>query len=196
MASLSIVIPVWSGTDYLVQMELDLIRKARPMCDELVITEDGYPQGQLKDIADQYLMHPELGRIGHRQNLVLGIKAATCDYIAVLDSDIIIVRGSLRDLCIPGKIVCGNGIWGLPPAGREIFWGWCFVADRNVLLDPQHMVPTDDPSNQGIDHWCKQITASDVFQYVEDKFQYVHLRTQSYGEYSESVRIARECSQS
>src|SRR5712692_9807576 len=91
----SLVIPTWSGTPELAEMALNLCKQVRPMCDELIITEDGDYCQALKEIVDVYLIHTP-HRLGHARNLLQGLKVATGNYVGIIDSDIVITKGTLR----------------------------------------------------------------------------------------------------
>lgn len=128
---LSVVIPAWSGTDDLVEMTLRLAQSIRPMCDEIIICEDGgIDSKKLRAIADQYLYHR--WNIGDLRNSVLGMWMASGDFVGVLNSDVTMDRGSLRDLCVPGHVCSPQ--W---TQNRERKWltDFCFVVDMNVLRD-------------------------------------------------------------
>jgi len=58
-------------------MTLVLANQVRKMCDELIISEDGNPNEDLRKVSDKYLVH---SRLGHADNLVEGIKQVTCDF--------------------------------------------------------------------------------------------------------------------
>ena len=129
MATFSIVIPCWSGTPELEGMAIDLANKVRPMCDELIICEDGgYDSKTLRGIADHYLWHR--WNLGDIRNLTLGIWMASGDFVGILNSDITIHKGSLRDLCLPGQVGCPTRLF--KPGGGD-FVDFCFVVDMELL---------------------------------------------------------------
>lgn len=108
-------------------MALALCHQVQPMCDELVVTEDAPGDfTALRIISDIYSQHKRLGDL---RNTQLGIDMATSEYVAVLNSDITIDQGNLRDLCVPSRIVCPRGA---PPVD-EAFAGYFFVAPRELL---------------------------------------------------------------
>jgi glycosyltransferase involved in cell wall biosynthesis len=125
---LSVVVPTWSGTQALADMALSLLKYVRPMCDELLVTEDSeeFYYKELEEIADIYLMHPNLGDV---VNINYGMKRTHGDYIAVLNSDLTIYSGNLRDLCIPGRVVCPDAKSG----GHGGYTGGLVVIPRTVL---------------------------------------------------------------
>lgn len=137
MGTLSVVIPTWSATPVLADMAYELCKQVHPMCDELVVSEDGPESSKLGAIADKYLIHAWLG---HGENLALGIQNATGEFIAVLDSDIRIEKGTIRDLCIPNTVVYPK--WN--PHERELYmrenpdqikllFAWFVVAPRSMF---------------------------------------------------------------
>lgn len=170
---LSVVIPTFSSTDGLTQMAISLANQVRPMCDQLIITEDsGLYIEELQKISDIYLMHP---RLKHGFNLALGLKVAEMDYIAMIDSDIKILEGNLKDLCIPGKVV------GAPMKGRpnRKFEGCFFVSPREILLE---LPPYDQESGpEGIDMWTVEFGEFIKDKFIfSDKLFYYHYWNQSY----------------
>lgn len=127
---LSVVIPTWSGTPVLAEMALKLCQYVRPQCDELIVTEDeddpAFYYKELEEIADIYLRHPNLGDV---VNINLGMRHATGDYIAVLNSDLTIFSGDLRELCVPGRVVCPDEHSG----GHGGYTGGLVVIPRTIL---------------------------------------------------------------
>lgn len=175
MATLSVVIPAWSVTPELTWMVQDLCYLLRPMCDELVLSEDGNYSEESEQLADIYLHHK---RLGHSGNLKEGIRAARGDFIAILDSDIKILNGTIRDLCVPGVVV--SPTWANQPDNRTIN-GWFMVGPHEVFRNP--LPPVTEV--EGIDLWCNDILQKHraTFQY-SDKVEYLHARNTSYTHYS------------
>lgn len=129
MGTFSIVIPLWTGTDALEQMAIDLANTVRPMCDELIICEDGGRDSkQLRAVADHYLWHK--WNLGDTRNLTLGIWMASGDYVGILNSDITIHKGTLRDLCIRDQTGCPTRLF---KSGGGDFVDFCFVVDMELL---------------------------------------------------------------
>jgi glycosyltransferase involved in cell wall biosynthesis len=165
--SLSVVIPTFSRTEKLTQMAVQLAKQVRPMCDELVITEDaGGDSEELREIADIYLYHAV--RTGHGNNLNKGFQASTGDFVAILDSDILLTKGSLRDLCIPEKIVCPGS-----------FKAWCMVSPRQFI---EEFPPFENQgSKEGIDVWIKEFENRNQTRIIlTDKVEYFHATNASY----------------
>lgn len=183
MATLSVVIPTWSATPELVDMTLALCKQVKPMCDELVICEDGHYNKLLDKAASRYVFNEWQG---HGNNLRSGIEASSGDYIAAIDSDIIILDGNLRDLVIPDKVVCGK--WH---EHREYtgFTGWFFVSPRSVL---DEFPPKTDEVGPGLDYWggIRGHFRDDIKdRYVwSDELEYSHLRNRSFGEWDKRER--------
>jgi glycosyltransferase involved in cell wall biosynthesis len=144
---LSVVIPVWTGTQVLLDMHIALCKSVRDDCDELIVCEDGNPYQGLEKYCDKYIVHDE--RLGHAQNLQLGINAARHEYIGVLDSDVVIKSGSLRDLCNHGRFTEARS---LTPTDKKGFIIWCSVAPR--VLWKLFPLPTD---KEILDDWADSI---------------------------------------
>lgn len=130
---LSVVIPAWSGTPELTDMAYRLCEKVKPMCDELLIGEDsGIYSKELEEIADRYFLHPI--NLGDVVNINFLMKRAKGDFICSINTDVEILEGSLRDLCIDGHVVCPDAHHG----GHGGFTGGLFVIPRSVLEDPDY----------------------------------------------------------
>lgn len=174
MGSLSVVIPAWSGSPELVEMTLNLAHQVKPMSDELVISEDGPYQRELEEVADIYLLH---SRLGHGANLNLGFRASTCEYVALLDSDVQIETGSLRDMIVPEKIVCPEH----PTYAK--FQGWFVVAPRWII---EECPPYDrtDHHGEGIDFWAEELWNLTRDRLIATKeVTYRHGDSRSYAEF-------------
>lgn len=173
-------------------MALALCEQVRPMCDELVISECGHFHPALKKIADVYLKHEQ--RLRHGDNLNAGIAASHGDFLACMDSDVTIERGSLRQLCIPGKVVCPEYA-----NQRDIrqFHGVFFVSPREIL---EELPIFERGGPEGIDHWViefsKHLNQRGAYLWT-DEVSYRHLTGRSYGELAnqawlrEQERMAR-----
>lgn len=188
--SLSVIIPAWSGTPGLVEMTLNLAKQVKPMCDELVISEDGPYTKELQEIADIYLLHP---RLGHGGNLNLGFRASTGDYVALLDSDIEIVSGDIREMCEPGRVVT-------PYLRGQAHQGFFIVAPRWIINDHppcdvgKGIGGIDAPAGggEGIDNWIIELrTWAGERLLATDKVVYNHLSSRSYSELRRSPLYKR-----
>jgi hypothetical protein len=101
---IAVIIPTFTMDEDLGKMAADNAKIWKTRCDDLVVSEDGGYYRDLARTADLYLMHE---RLGPAANMNLAWKIALvrgADYVAIADSDVTWVQGSLKDLCIPGKI--------------------------------------------------------------------------------------------
>lgn len=160
---LSIVIPVWSGTQVMIDMHVKLCISVDYDCDELIVCEDGPFCPELSVLADNYIVNKE--RLGHARNLQSGIDAARGDYIGVLDSDVIIKKGSMRDLCVPGKFTEAKWLDQIAPQNTFIIW--CSVAEKRLYKE--YPLPT---SGEVLDHWAQRIPFELIYR--SDKVEYEH----------------------
>lgn len=146
------------------------------MCDELIVSEDGPIWKEFEDLVDQYLTHP---RLGHAKNLAEGIKATTGDFVALIDSDVVIIEGSLKDLCMPGKIIS--------PGPRPK--GWFIVSPRQMLnefppFENHHYIA-------GIDDWWRELQVR--FEVTSsDKIGFGHMGNQSYTQLERWNRVKED----
>lgn len=130
MLQLSAFIPCFSVTEELKDMVLNLATQIRDQVDELIISEDAdvyWPE--LHKISDVYLVHP---RMGFKRNMNLGWRIAKGQYIAQVHSDIVLLDGTLRDLCVDGL-----GIPVVKELAQEMHTsqaiGPCVVTPRSVI---------------------------------------------------------------
>lgn len=175
--TLSVVIPTWSGTPALADMAYRLCQQVRPMCDELIITEDGEFSSDLKKIADIYLIHP---RLGHAENLKFGIQHATKEFIALIDSDMEIVGGTLRDLCVPDRIVSPESVQGR----FDDVAGWFLVCPRSWIVEFPPFGQPSQTTPEGIDIWTRELNNIHRNQLISsDKVRVHHSPNTSYDKF-------------
>ena len=151
-------------------------------CDELIICEDGPFSESLAKVSNLYITHDH--RLGHPGNLWSGIVAAQGKYVGILDFDVEIKKGSMRDLCFPGMFVSAKL---LPmPSPKTGFLCWCSVIDRSVLLQHPMLRPGWDTTL--LDSWADSIPyhlrmQSDAVEYEHhsgigaEEFNRVHAST-------------------
>lgn len=159
MSKLSVVIPTWSGTKELADMAYHLCQIVKPQCDQLVVTEDSLIEwDHLKEIADVYLLHEN---VGYDENIRIGLQATTGDFVAVINSDIPVIKGDLRKLCIPGKVTSPRCEHLSYMTGfHAAFW----AAPRSILeeIDYLHTKVIEtaivDRVNQGAFQWIETVT--------------------------------------
>lgn len=178
---LSVVIPTYTITDELAQMALDLARQVKPMCDELIIVEDGGNKNcVLAEAASTYMWHENVGDIF---NSLIGMLAARGEYVAVINSDVIIHEGDLRNLCLPGRVVSPK--WRQQ---REMhgFQGPFFVVPRTVLLDRQYGYLDVTRQGAGADY-DYAYRVRDIYTW-SDAVEYTHLAGRSHSEKRKQAR--------
>lgn len=101
---LTLIIPTYSIRASLCLMAADNARGWSPQCDELIICEDGDYCPELRQIADLYVLHQNVG-VCLNMNMAWEIALARgAEYVAIMDSDVSLVEGSLREMCIPDKV--------------------------------------------------------------------------------------------
>jgi hypothetical protein len=65
-------------------------------------------------------------------NVNIGLRLATCDYVAVVTNDSRVVEGDMYDLCVPGTVTSPL-VLEKPSIERGGFHGAFWVAPREVL---------------------------------------------------------------
>lgn len=101
---LSVVLPVYSIRPAICKMEIENSKIWKREVDELIVTEDGPYCQELHELADLYLLHPRLGACN---NMIVGWQVALsrgADYVVLVDSDVTLINGHLRDMCVPGRV--------------------------------------------------------------------------------------------
>jgi hypothetical protein len=171
---LSVVIPVWSGTPLLIDMERKLIDSVRSMCDELIVCEDGPYCQEIADACDFYVTRPPGVRLGHPANLSSGVAYARSEYLGVLDFDVEIVRGSLREMCIPGFFVSAKLLPA--PDRRTGFIIWCSVTPKELFM--RFPLPT---TGELLDDWADTIPRN--LRLDSDRVEYEHHTGIGYSEW-------------
>lgn len=130
---LSIVIPTFTINKELEQMAhaCAMYLYWSPEVDEVIVCEDGgHYSNYLNTAADVYIYSRD--NVGFTKNVNRGLKIASGEYIAVINSDTQIAQakttGNLLDLCIPDKVACPVTL------GQEVplLAGHFFVAPRKI----------------------------------------------------------------
>jgi len=158
------------------------------MCDELIVCEDGGTHSyKIDDVVDQYLWHR--WNLGDIRNLTLGLWMASGDYVGILNSDITIHSGTLRDLCIPGKVGCPIRLQ--KPGGGD-FVDFCFVVDMELLRKlgyPHSGISVGPDWNWSLGLEKETIIVPTVEVSHSGGVSYSAKRTKGYEEYLERNRI-------
>jgi glycosyltransferase involved in cell wall biosynthesis len=73
--------------------------------DEIILCEDGgFYSPLLMGMVDTYLYSKE--NVGFTKNVNRGVQLARHDFVAIVNSDVLVMRGSLQDLCINDRVTC------------------------------------------------------------------------------------------
>lgn len=156
--------------DHLEKLCLDAIKSFRPHCDEIVVTQGGGRYSPLlMEAADIYVYNHE--NIGFSKNCNQGWKVATGDYVAICNSDIYLVEGNPRDLCIPGKVTSPHIVNQGVPALAGCMWisPKTVTQERGMLLELLKTYSSDEDYNNRV---------KDIFQKVESVSIY-HIQQQT-----------------
>ncbi|HSE43947.1 MAG TPA: glycosyltransferase family 2 protein [Gemmatimonadales bacterium] len=110
---ISVVVPFWSADPDTDAMLARCVASLDGQYDELILScNEPQPDGTV--LFSKYVN--------------LGLRLARGDYRVVVNSDLLLQQGSLRDLCVPGTITSPviNG-------NDQPFWGSCFCVPADVL---------------------------------------------------------------
>jgi hypothetical protein len=135
----AVIVPTFTMDEDLGKMAADNAKIWKTQCDDLIITEDdgGYYR-DLARAADLYMLHRNLG-VAANMNLAWKVALVRgADYVAIADSDVTWKEGSLKNLCIPGKI-------GVPVIDK--------VGPRAIgtsIIAPMLVVPKEVAAERGI----------------------------------------------
>jgi GT2 family glycosyltransferase len=137
---LSIVIPTFTINKELEQMAHDCAYYYffNPDVYEVIVCEDGgFYSNQISAMSNVYIYSKD--NVGFTKNVNRGLKIASGDYIAVVNSDTQIAEskttGSLLDLCIPGKVACPITL------GQDVplLAGHFFVAPYDIWKEVEYL---------------------------------------------------------
>lgn len=170
MSQLTVVIPTYTLSKHLEDLAMRAVKSYYDQCDELIITEDaGFYSYNLCQMADTYIYNKING--GFTKNVNRGLKAASGEYIAIVNSDTQLRRGNIRDLCIPNKvtspIIANQFIERL--AGPFFVIPRTVLEERGLLLEELRTYSSDSE----YDHRVK-----DIFQKV-DSVEIYHEQAQT-----------------
>jgi hypothetical protein len=99
------VIPAYSTSQALGDWCVRTIESWKPQVDDVIISEDGYYHRPIHEIADLYILHD---RLWPAKSMNLGWQVALmrgADFVAIMDLDAHWVSGSLREACVPGRVI-------------------------------------------------------------------------------------------
>lgn len=124
----SILVPTYSPTEELSEMAVELCKTLRNHCDELIVCEDTenfWPN--LQAVCDVYVIHKNWG---FTKNVNTGLRLAQGDYVAVINSDVKLLEGNLRDMCQPDYVTMPVAIDGWH--NGELYGGF-FVLPKTII---------------------------------------------------------------
>lgn len=105
MDRLAVVMPTYTIRPALEDMAVANAKIWREQCDDLIITEDGGVQSPaLRYLSSFYLYHQNVGVCNSMRLAWLVALIRRADYVFITDSDVTLEHGSLRDLCVPGRV--------------------------------------------------------------------------------------------
>ena len=145
--SVAVVIPAYSATKELGDWAVKTAMTWRPLCDDLIITEDAAYHKELHKIADLYVLHEQLWPA---KNTNLGWQIALArgaDYVAMMDLDAHWVSGSLRRACLPGKVTVPSII----QHPETVNIGPMFIVPKEVAEERGFLNPEIGPRLQWFD---------------------------------------------
>jgi glycosyltransferase involved in cell wall biosynthesis len=103
MPKISLVIPTYTISKHLEKEALFAIASYKEQVDELIVTEDaGMFSPAIMTLVDRYIYNST--NQGFTKNVNTGWKAATSDFVMIVNSDTTLHKGNLEDLCIPGHV--------------------------------------------------------------------------------------------
>ena len=103
MSKLSVVIPTYTLDKELEEMALAAVKSYRYGADELIVCEDGgHYSPELMSKCDTYIYNWK--NKGFTKNVNRSWKFAHGDFVIIASSDTYLVKGSLRDLMVGGKV--------------------------------------------------------------------------------------------
>lgn len=125
---LSLVLPCYSLNNRLESLAIRAAQSYALQVDELIVSEDGgHVNPALVGYSDIYVY--SAANTGFTAAVNRGWKLATGDYVIIANSDTWITSGTLKDLCIPDKVISPASM----VTGSYPFCGAFFVVPRSVF---------------------------------------------------------------
>lgn len=143
----AVVIPAYSATRELGDWAVKTALTWKPLCDDLIITEDSAYHRELHEIADLYILHEQLWPA---KNINLGWQIALmrgADYVAMMDLDAHWISGSLREACLPGKVTVPSII----QHPDTVSIGPMFIVPKEISTERGFLDPEKGPRLQWFD---------------------------------------------
>lgn len=126
---LSLVVLSYNIAPHIKKLTIDALESYRPQVKELIVIEDGGSYSEeMRELADIYCFNK--GNSGFTFAVNQGLKLATKDFIAIVNSDTRLEHGQLDNLCVKG-ITTSPVITSQPTI--KGFAGSFFVIPRKVL---------------------------------------------------------------
>ena len=101
---ISVMIPTYTISDELEELAIRCALSYRGQVDQLIICEDGGRFSKdLMSLSDIYAFNKD--NVGFTANVNRGWSLATGEFVFIVNSDTFLLKGKLKDLCIPGKVV-------------------------------------------------------------------------------------------
>lgn len=165
MGKLTLVIPTYTLTPELENYALQAIRSYKSQVDEIIVSEDGGEYSQkICDLVDTYIYNKK--NQGFTFNVNRGWKQSTGDFTAIVNSDTYLVKGNLKDLCIPGRVTSPKS-WNepqrIPGVEHTGMLGYFFVVpkevqkERGLLMEDMKMYGSDSEYEERV---------ADIYQHI------------------------------
>lgn len=181
---ISVVLPTVILTKELEDLTIQAIKSYRE-ADEIIVSEDGGMfSPKIMALADIYIYNTY--NSGFTKNVNRGWKNASGDFIMIANNDTHLIEGSLKDLCIPGKItsplIVNQSIDGM--AGP--FW----VIPKEVTAERSYLVEELKTYYSDTDYADR---TKDIFQKVTNvKIYHEQSRTIKTQGINESKELSRD----
>lgn len=143
----AVVIPAYSSNQGLGEWAARTALTWKDQCDDLIITEDGGYSEACYRIADLYMLH---GQLWPAKNINLGWQVALlrgADFVAMMDLDAHRVSGSLREACIPGRVMVPSVV----QHPETVSIGPMFIVPKEVSEARGFLDPIKGPRLQSFD---------------------------------------------
>jgi len=187
LVDLSIVIPTYTITQELEEVAVSCILSlAGDMAiHEIIVTEDGgFFSPQLMELADVYIYNK--GNRGFTLNVNQGWRAATGDFVAIVNSDITLREGELSSLCIPGKVTSPVTINESQPrlAGHFFVVPKEVKEERGMLMEEMRLYCSDSEYDARVADIFQSVPEVKIFHHTQattksmegDKIEKAHAR--------------------
>lgn len=158
--------PTYTLTNEVEDMTIRAINSYRDQVDIFIVSEDGgIFSNKIRDAVDVYLYNKK--NLGFTGNVNILLQCSNAEYNMVVNSDTYLIKGSLNDLCISGKVTSPFA-YNEPHDNHTGMLGYFFVVPREVrnsrglLLEDLKMYGSDSEFEERVADIYKHVPTVEI----------------------------------